>query len=322
VFVQALVELEAAGALTDVREYWGTSAGAFLALILAVGISPATIQPILQSTQFHKFRDMDIRNLLSFQTTWGLDDGESLTTELTRIVSLLTSSTITLKDIPSLSVVVTDVNDRETRVLNGKTHPTLRAVDAVRASMSLPFFYRPYRDLTSGHYWIDGALRANFAWDLLRSDEEREATLGFCFSKPDTTPDTMTLLQYMFSMIHFDEPRKLARWRSAWSHRILWFEQPPFPAWYTRIDAEDLALLNEAGRRTAQAWLSRTTHTAPSRIQEIPPSSAPPRNRPSQIRQDSTAESSGILGYSASQLRECPSLPAFGSARLSRRWSV
>ena len=320
-FIQALVELEKVGYLTDVHEYWGTSAGALIALILSIGLGPTAIQPILQGTQFHKFRDMDIRNLLSFQTSWGLDNGTSLEKEIERLVSLLASSDILLKDVPSLHVVVTDVTARETLVVSGATHPHLRAVDAVRASMSLPFFYRPYKEPLSGHYWNDGALRANFAWDLLPSDEERNKTLGFCFIH--TPVPSMTLERYLFSMIHFDEPRKLKKYADLWSHRILWFTHPPFPAWYTRIDVEDIRLLNAAGSKVALDWIQRfLTQPLPSETQESPPWSAPPRTLPLLSHPDSAVGSSGIPESLALSRQEYPSPLSYRSERLSRRWSV
>ena len=318
-FAQALVHLETAGLLKDVREYWGTSAGAFLATMLAIGLSPTTIHPMILSTKFHKFRDMDIRNLFSFQTSWGLDDGLSLTAELERVVSLLVPKDILLKDIPGLHVVVTDVTARETVVLSGLTHPHIRAVDAVRASMSLPLFYRPYRDPHSGHWWNDGALRANFAWDLLPSDAEREETLGFCFLQPDK--DITSFVQYMISMIHFDEQRKQVTWLSRWKHRILCFPSPPFPAWYSKIDEEDVAMLEEMAATTTKEWMAILTHSA-SETRETPPSSGPPNTRPSTSRPHSEAESSGSPKSSASRRPEYPSPPPSQSRPSCRRWSV
>ena len=320
VFVQALIELETVGLLTDVREYWGTSAGAYLAMILAIGASPSKIRPILLETKFHKFRDMDVRNLLSFQTTWGLDDGLSLLYELERIVGLMgRSSDICLRDVPTLHIVITNVTLRETTVVSAKTYPNIRVVDAVRASMSLPFFYRPYKEPLSGHLWIDGALRENFPWNLLPTDEEREQTVGFCFNQPATEPTS--LLQYVFSMVHFDEPRKMVDWKKRWNHRILWFPIPPFPAWYSRIDSEDVELVTESGKRVATEWLL-SLGTAASRTEGIPPLSALPNNPPSENRLHFVAESSGILKSSALSPQEYPSPPPLKSGSSSRRWSV
>jgi predicted acylesterase/phospholipase RssA len=317
-FAQALVHLEKANLLHDVREYWGTSAGAFLAMMLAIGLSPTKIHPMILKTQFQKFRDMDVRNLFSFQTTWGLDDGASLIAELERVVSLLAPKDILLKDIPGLHIVLTDVTARETLVMSGITHPHIRAVDAVRASMSLPLFYRPYRDPHSGHWWNDGALRANFAWDLLPSDEEREQTLGLCFLQPDK--EIASFLQYMFSMVHFDEQRKQATWLREWSHRILCFPPPPFPAWYSKIDGDDIAMLEETAATRTSEWL--TAHTVAGGTGETRRLCGPPNTRPSSSHPAPEAESSGIPKSSASPLPECPSPQSSRPRPSYRRWSV
>jgi NTE family protein len=321
-FAQALVHLETAGVLTDVREYWGTSAGAFLAMMLAIGLSPKKIHPMILTTQFHKFRDMDVRNLFAFQTAWGLDDGVSLTVELERVVSLMVSKDILMKDIPGLHIVITDVSARETLVLSSTSHPHVRAVDAVRASMSLPLFYRPYKDPHTGHWWNDGALRANFAWDLLPNDGEREQTLGLCFLQTDK--EIASLLQYLFSMVHFDEQRKQLIWLERWKHRILCFSAPPFPAWYSKIDEEDIALLEEMAAAATTSWLLADGNSMRSSQEtgETPPSSDPPNTRPLGSHPHSGVESSDTLKSSALLLPEYPSPQSSRSTPSYRRWSV
>ena len=321
-FAQALPLLEAAGHLKNIREYWGTSAGAFFALLLAVGATPTTVQPMIVSTRFQNFRDIDLHNLFAFQTAWGLDDGAALLGELERVLQTVgVSKDVLLRDVPGLHVVVADITTRETLVLSGKTHPHVRAADAVRASMSLPLFYRPYKDPHSGHWWVDGGLRANFAWDLLPSDEEREQTIGMCLVPYDVNRvDTLT--QYMISMVHFDEPRKLNEWKERWQHRVLWFPPPPFPPWYFKIDAEDVALMQEIASTVATEWLARLPTRSASETGEIPPSSGPPNTRPSPPHPPSAAESSGSPISSASPRPECPSLQSSQSRPSYRRWSV
>jgi len=325
IFVEALVELEKAGVLQDVTEYWGTSAGAFVALVMSLAKSPAKIKPVIETTNFTNFRDMDIVNLLNIANTWGLDSGKSLTAEISRVIEELVagSSFYTLSDVPALSVVVSDLNRRESLVLNGSTHPTTRIVDAVRASMGLPMFYCPYKDPESGGLWIDGALRANFAWNLLPSDADRRESLGFCITKSLSQGPT-SLVDYMFSMVHFDEPAKHAAWKRDWPHNILWFPAPPFPAWYMKLVPEDFDLLWSSGKDVAVAWLSTAVNIMPTSGEEIaesrPPSCLP--NIPLLSHQALPTESSGIP-------LSCPSWPGGsavpptpGARQTFRRWSL
>jgi predicted acylesterase/phospholipase RssA len=325
IFVEALVELEKAGLLRDVTEYWGTSAGAFVAVVMAIAKSPSKMKPIIETTNFTNFRDMDITNLLNIAATWGLDNGKSLSTEIGRVLEELVagSSAYTLSEVPSLSIVVSDLNLRQTLVLNGKTHPTIRIVDAVRASMGLPMFYCPYKDPISGNLWIDGALRANFAWNLLPSDADRRESLGFCITK-SMKQGPESLVEYMFSMVHFDEPAKHAAWKRDWPHNILWFPAPPFPAWYMKLLPEDFALLWSSGRDVAASWLSTSVNITPTPVGETAESQSPsyPPNIPSQTHPASQVESSGIP-------LSCPSVPgrsvvppAPGGRQTFRRWSL
>ena len=50
VFVEALIVLENAGVLERVTEYWGTSAGAFLATLVAIADSMTVVRDCLHKT--------------------------------------------------------------------------------------------------------------------------------------------------------------------------------------------------------------------------------------------------------------------------------
>jgi hypothetical protein len=263
---------------------------------------------------------MDVTNILNIANTWGLDSGKSLMAVVSRVIEILTpgSSAYTLKDVPSLHIVVSDVTNRKILILNSSTHPDLNIVQAVRASMGLPLFYCPYKHLESGDLWIDGALRANFAWNLLPNDADRRESLGFCFSKTaNKGPDTF--VEYMFSMVHFDEPAKQSVWKRDWPHNILWFPTPPFPAWYMGLVQEDFDLLWASGGEVARNWLSMKGSA--SETAETHPSFVPP-STPSLTHQVLPTESSEIpLSYplhpGISVVPQSPVLP-----QGFRRWSL
>lgn len=258
VFLQTLVELERAQRLTHVKEYWGASAGALLASLLAISKSASNVKNVMFSADYMKFRNIDVSNILNINTTWGLDDGSSLVEEIERMFELMEpgSKTKTLADISGLNIVVADLNTHDTVVCNAESYPSLRVVDAIRASMSLPIMFRPYKHAETGHYWVDGGLRAHFPWDLLPDDAARAEALGFTFIRSwSGGPKTFT--EYLFSMIHFDEPKKMQQQRKDWSNNILWYPSPPFPAWYVRLCKEDYTLIESYGQRMADEWLAK-----------------------------------------------------------------
>ena len=318
VFVHTLIELEKGGHLRNVREYWGTSAGALIASLLAVSKSATKLRDLIRDIDYTKFRDMDVSNLLSITSTWGLDDGHSLTREIERIFETIESgaSLKTLSDVPGLNIVVSDLTIRETVVCNATKYPRLRIVDALRASMSLPMFYRPYIHPETGHYWVDGAIRANFPWMLLPSDEARRESLGFAFDKTiDTSPKTF--MDYIFSMVHFDEPKKFRFLKEHWTSNILFFPPPPFPSWFVRLREEDFTMMEAAGA----SMLTANPQVCASQTSEIPPLSVrlhiPSFSPPGHIGEPSdTHLPSRVLTPDSSQPQSHYIPP------VSRRWSL
>ena len=334
VFVQALLELETKGKLVEVKECWGTSAGAMIASLYTLTKSSEKVKEHMFQADYLKFRDIDISNIFGIQHSWGLDDGKSLTKELERIFESIEpgNKDKRLSDVEGLHIVVSDITLRETIVCNSTTFPNLRIVDAIRASMSLPIFFKPYVH-ESGNYWIDGALRANFPWDLLPNDKARSESLGFTFEKTHTHRSPKTFMEYIFSMVHFDEPKKQKVLRERWSNHILWFSLPPYPAWYIRLQESDFRLIEQLGKEGVDTW-TKSNESSPSKKigthpssdhRHIPISACPPNH---------IGESSGIQTLDSHHCSHVdsskPPLPPFESPHIQtsdtvpscRRWSV
>jgi NTE family protein len=265
VFVEALIILEAAGVLERVDEYWGTSAGAFLATVMALSDSVSSVRDFMYATDYIKFRDIDVNNLLNINKSWGLDNGDSLIAEIERILELVKpgASAYLMSDIPNLTAVIANLSTHEIILCSAKTHPNLRVVDAIRASMSLPIFFRPYIHKETGHIWIDGAVGANFPWGLLSSDKDRRESLGFTFEH-GTVKTPVTISEYVFSMIHFEGPKKIRYLKEQYPKNILWFPNLPFPVWFMRFQPADFEMLKTIGSTAANEWLSTSTSAAPS----------------------------------------------------------
>jgi predicted acylesterase/phospholipase RssA len=323
-FVQTLVEFESAGVLANVKEYWGTSAGAFLATLLAMTKSPLRVKDLMFKTDYTQFRNVDISNILTITNTWGLDDGHSLVTEVERILESMEAgaSKQTLSDISGLNIVVSDLHSHETIVCNAKTYPELRVVDAIRASMSLPILFTPYKH-TNGHLWVDGAIKANFPWHLLPNDKARESALGFAFEK-SWQHGPKNFSEYLFSMIHFDEPKKVEQLKATWRRNILWFPSPPFPSWFVRFKEEDFILVTSIGSTIARDALAKwSMQDSRLRTHGTPMQSAIP-NTPGQVDPEDRTTGSSDIPKSFCPLRLLDSSqPQLPSTEPSfRRWSV
>jgi NTE family protein len=259
VFADALLLLEKAGALERVEEYWGTSAGAFLATLMALSDSGGMekVRELMHTTDYIKFRDVDINNLLAIHKVWGLDSGISLVEEVERILELIKpgAKDFKMSDIPGLTIVISNLSTHTVVLCSAKTYPSLRVVDAIRASMSLPLFFRPYVHEDTGHIWVDGAVGANFPWMLVPSHADRKESLGFTFDHGDVkTPATIS--QFIFSMIHFEGPKKKDALKTYYPKNILWFPNLPFPAWFMKLTSADFEMLASIGKKVAEDWLS------------------------------------------------------------------
>lgn len=254
-FVPALVELEKKGLLNDIKEYWGTSAGALLAAYLAITHSAAGLHTAMRDIHYTKFRDINPANIFDMAQTWGMDDGHSLVKEIERIFDTyeVGFGKKTMGDVPGLHIIVSDLNSHEVLDVNSKTYPEVRISEAIRASMGVPFMYKPYKHAGTGHYWIDGALKANFPWDLLPDDAARKSALGFTFDK-SWIDGPRTFTDYMFSMIHFDEPKKMSLLKRDWPKNILWFPPPKWPAWFMTLNDSDFQLIDSIGSNVLHEW--------------------------------------------------------------------
>jgi predicted acylesterase/phospholipase RssA len=317
VFLPALRILHQQKRLTNVSEWWGTSAGALLATLCSITRSVDRVSEIMETTTYSKFRDVSLVNMVNFTSTWGLDDGHSMTEELTRVLELAQTgaSSMTLSDISGLHIVVADLNIYETVVCSAKTFPTLKVVDALRASMSLPFFYRPVRSPVNGHLWIDGGLRAAFPWNMVPREARKEA-LGFAFERPWIQGPT-TLTQYLFSMMHFEDPKIIHEYKRNYNN-ILWFASPPFPAWYVRIQPDDLVLLNQLGTSTVNDWITR--HSAAESSKKHPLSEDP--DTPSPVSPPHHTNELSESRPPCSEPCQAPSRGSQSHTALTRRWSL
>jgi predicted acylesterase/phospholipase RssA len=318
VFLPTLLQLEKRNQLVHVHEWWGTSAGALLASLMSLTRSASRVDTIIRETDFTRFRDVNLMNLVEFKTSWGFDDGKSLVREVERVLELAKSgsSKLKLSDIEGVHIVVCDMNDHKTIVCSAKTYPDLRLVDALRASMSLPFFYTPFRNPENGHIWVDGGVNANFAWPLLPKDAQKES-LGFAFER-SWMKGPRTLSEYIFSILHFGDPKKINSLKQAWPKNILWFQSPPFPAWYVRIQKEEYAMMEQLSMQGYQKWLTACSSeiAASRRVCEGP-------HTPPQSHQACTDELSDTPLSPSLRRQPCLSQDSQSQTpQVFRRWSV
>lgn len=193
--VGALIELSNHIPLKAVKEWMGVSAGSLMAMCLCIGYTLKELEEFSLKFDFTNIREYD--SVPGWLLHFGIDTGERLHKLVEACLHVKgLSSECTFKDCydkfgTTLRVVATDLNDAKAVHYSPKDTPNYRIVDAVRASMSFPYYFQPHICPVSGHYLIDGGVISNYPLFVL-PEEEHSRTLSLLISGGvDTTIDLM-----------------------------------------------------------------------------------------------------------------------------------
>jgi NTE family protein len=205
----AIHELETRNVITGVEKVGGTSAGAVTALCISLGYTSDEIARLLYTTNFKKFNDgrfFIAGGINRMKKYFGWYRGEKLNRWLEKIIKDKTADeNITFEQLyargyKDLYVTATVLNQQKLIVLSRHNYPRMRLKDAVRVSMSIPFYFEaPFIDSTGMlirrpisteglDIMVDGGLTGNFPIHIFDSTFTRNsrkefisntATLGF-----------------------------------------------------------------------------------------------------------------------------------------------
>lgn len=192
-YVGALSELQKAGYLKNVIRVSGTSAGAMVSLMFALGYGPDDIYTLMLGLEFKKFKD-DF-NPIHIISHYGLYEGNYI---LEFAKHLLTNSGKGLTDSATfadmrkagcrgLYIFATNLNTHSVVEFSADKTPGVFVAEAVRASMSIPVFFRAWQfsnNIPDDHIYVDGGLLFNYP--LTFFDNSR-------FSGIDGSPGNQTI---------------------------------------------------------------------------------------------------------------------------------
>jgi NTE family protein len=281
----------------DFHRIAGTSAGAIVGALIAAGMSPGDLKGVMREIDYGRFEDkgfMDHLGLVgkgvSLLFEKGIYEGSYLRAfmdEQLKALGVETFGDLRIDDpgAPSgdakayrLVVMTSDVTRARLVRLPwdyeqyGLDPDTQRVADAVRASMSIPFFYEPVRftsrdpegkEATS--YMVDGGMLSNFPIEVFdRTDGKppRWPTFGLKLSaKPDAAQrqkydvrGTFSLARAMvgtmtsfYDQIHIDDPSAVAR--------TMFVDTFGIRATDFDIDETMQETLFKSGRQAAEAFL-------------------------------------------------------------------
>jgi NTE family protein len=293
----------------------GTSAGSIVGSLVAAGMPAADMIEIMQSLDYRRFQDKGREDRLpggriySLFAQHGIYEGAYLRSWLGEILATYGVRTfadlryddagVQLPDAQRYRLVVmaSDVSNGRLRRLPwdypafGHEPDQTPVVDAVRASMSIPFFFEPVKlrsRLTEDEIWmVDGGLLSNFpveVFDRSHGDPPRWPTFGIKLSARrgsqavrfhlDSTYDLarsmVATMTSFHDQMHVDDPGVLAR--------TIFIDTFGVKATDFGLSRATADRLFESGRHAAEAFLSSwdfDEYVARFRTGERPPQRMP-----------------------------------------------
>lgn len=175
--------LQDTGALKHVTHYVGTSVGAVIATVMAMGAVPREVFK-RHVVPFKYAPDIDIARL---ERNFGLDSGKNLEKWIASLVPHdHTFASFYATYGKSLSVCVTNLNTHMAEYCSADTTPSLSVRRALRMSCSVPLYFSAVKH--DGALYVDGGVSCNFP---IRHAIECGAkhVLGLRFTAPSKEPD-------------------------------------------------------------------------------------------------------------------------------------
>lgn len=209
----------------------GTSAGSVVGALVAADYKADELQRIMREVDYLKFQDAGLSERLlvgkiaALLTRSGVYRGDYLREWLGGLLEKQNRTTFAdlpyqddMRQLPAeqqyrLVVMTSDLSAGCLRRLPweydryGVDRPTQKVADAVRASMSIPFFFRPVRLPCAGgkqQAWlVDGGMLSNFPIDVFDSlSRPRWPTFGIKLSaRPDAAQGTANRVSGPISMV-------------------------------------------------------------------------------------------------------------------------
>lgn len=210
-YAGALKVLEEKGIVDGIEAVAGTSAGALVGGLMAVGYSSDELKEILNSLEPQEFNDgrgIFIGAIIRMGKNYGWFRGVTMETWLGKLIAAKTGDrdltllelhqlAATNKKYKDLYALATNLSKQRQEVLNYRTYPNMPVKTAIRASISIPMYYgamfldsngRAYRKQDKNHnrqILVDGGVVANYPLTLFDTTGANMQTIGFKLDRPE-----------------------------------------------------------------------------------------------------------------------------------------
>lgn len=270
-FVGALEVLNKYKLLNHVVEYIGVSAGALVGFILSIGYTLQEVKKIVLELDFGIIRNIEAESTLEFLERYGLDNGENLIRLCEAVMKQKNiPSTTTFLELSKIRPITfrcfaTDLNTCTPREFSVSATPNVKILDGLRASMSLPFYFQPVQDPTTGNLLSDGGLINNYPMVFL-SEEEQNHSLGMIFScdhvENKAVEHVYDFIQQLFACVYMPRIRNI---KKQLGDRTILLPNGDFPSWNFEATKEERAELIESAARATEDFLKKGNSRKPFR---------------------------------------------------------
>ncbi len=182
-YAGVLEELEAKGILENIEKVAGTSSGGITAMSVALGYSAQEIKDIIYHTPFHKFNDgkgLFIGGIHRLKKHYGWFQGRNFMSWLEEVIEQKTGDAdITFEELieqgyKPLYITGSSLSHQESVFFSAETYPKMKVKNAVRITMSIPFYFEAVyidevgnlihnpEDPTQYNLVVDGGVTENF----------------------------------------------------------------------------------------------------------------------------------------------------------------
>ena len=194
-YAGALGTLDEAGILSGITAVAGTSAGAITAALVAVGYTADELRATMTALDLRSFEDGRLEGPVRLVEHYGWYRGDAFLDWMRSMVGdRMGDPSATFADLADagrrdLRVVATDLATGRPKVFSAASSPGTAVADAVRRSMSIPFFFAAVRD--GDTVYVDGGAVWNYPVEMFDRETPNPATLGFRFenlSSPHPRP--------------------------------------------------------------------------------------------------------------------------------------
>ena len=170
-YVGSLRELDKRGHYKTLERVSGTSAGALVALMVALRLSPDQIETLMKGLDFNAFKSG--WNPIRIFTKYGLYSGDEILKFIHKCYAaspLKLENKATFKDFTDaggmdLIVFASNLNLHNITEFSNFATPGCIVAEAVRASMSIPVFFKSWKfsnGVPNDHIYVDGGVMFNY----------------------------------------------------------------------------------------------------------------------------------------------------------------